>query len=260
MINTLILGGGGSRISFILGAMSAVKARYEIDTYVGSSAGAVVAACIACGVSPDELLVVAANTNTFNAYSRLREYVETFVTKIPAGLYIQTTDLKTSKRLLTEASTCKTLTDLHSLICASASQPILQPAMSFNTDSTEHKLQADGGAWDSIPAQAAVGTLSVDTFGEQSRVITIETNPPIPATTRRLSSRISQQLRLLTIQRHARTQDETSMLYPEELIRIQPLQRLPSPWLNTRKRSLEMYHAGLWRARIAFFSHDLQNR
>ena len=52
---SLVLSGGGALGAAHIGAVRAIKSKYEIDYMIGTSAGAIMAAALACGKSPDQV-------------------------------------------------------------------------------------------------------------------------------------------------------------------------------------------------------------
>ena len=52
---SLVLSGGAALGAAHIGAVRAIQSKYVIDYIIGTSAGAIMAAAIACGKSPDEV-------------------------------------------------------------------------------------------------------------------------------------------------------------------------------------------------------------
>nr|MDK2850508.1 hypothetical protein [Candidatus Cloacimonadota bacterium] len=67
----LILGGGSAYGLAHIGVCEAISREYEISGIVGTSMGAIIGACLACGISPEEILELAADVSTLELFNPL---------------------------------------------------------------------------------------------------------------------------------------------------------------------------------------------
>lgn len=67
----LILGGGSAFGLAHIGVIKALKEEYEITGVVGTSMGAIVGGCVACSISPEEMLELALDVSTIEIFNPL---------------------------------------------------------------------------------------------------------------------------------------------------------------------------------------------
>jgi NTE family protein len=67
----LILGGGSAYGLAHIGVIEAVSREYEVSGIVGTSMGAIIGACLACGIRPKEMLDLAADVSTLELFNPL---------------------------------------------------------------------------------------------------------------------------------------------------------------------------------------------
>lgn len=236
-ITVHLYGGGGSRLPFILGAAEELHRIQKPDVYMGSSAGAIVAACFIHNMNVNKVLKVVGKTNVFNAYKILNQFFNPEF--IPDNFYVQCTDLLTGNRVVLNAADCNSIEDYKNLVMASTVIPPIGKAKKVVTKNIEYPYLVDGGYWHSLPRIGDVFSIK-----DNLNIYAVSTYNHLEE--KHPKNRLSQMFRANSISKQNKVLEDVDYLslFGEDIIHIIPEMKMPSMILNSKSQTMSLYYSG----------------